>query len=68
MALGLLLNDPFNYWGLEGNIGTAGAGGYGAFADPENRISYGYTPVRFTTGYGLGLEHQHLVDALYASL
>ena len=34
VALGLLLDCPFNFWGREGNIGTAGAGGFTAFADP----------------------------------
>ncbi len=68
VAVGLLLDNPFNYWGREGNVGTAGAGGYGAFADPANRIAYGFTPNRYTSGYGLGDEHKRLVDALYASL
>ncbi len=68
VAVGLLLDNPFNYWGREGNVGTAGAGGYGAFADPANKISYGFTPNRYTSGYGLGEEHKRLVDALYASL
>ncbi|MEM6999445.1 MAG: serine hydrolase domain-containing protein [Pseudomonadota bacterium] len=65
VALGLLLNIDFNYWGREGNVGTAGAGGYAAFADSENGISYGYTPNRFGTGAGLGEQHRALVDALY---
>lgn len=65
VATGLLLNIPFNYWGREGNVGTAGAGGYCAFADPENRISFAYTPNRFTSGAGLGDEQRRLVDALY---
>jgi CubicO group peptidase (beta-lactamase class C family) len=68
VALGLLLNIPFNYFGREGNVGSAGAGGYTVFADPENRISFGYTPNRFTTGAGMGLESQRLVDALYSCL
>ena len=68
VALGLLLNIDFNYWGREGNVGTAGAGGYAAFADPLNGISYGYTPNRFTSGAGLGDQHRYLVDALYESL
>ena len=68
VAVGLLLHSGFNDWGREGNVGTAGAGGYGAFADPENGISFGFTPNRFTTGYGLGREHCRLVEAVYASL
>ena len=65
VALGLLLNIDFNYWGKEGNVGTAGAGGYAAFADPDNGISYGYTPNRFNSGAGLGDQHRSLVEALY---
>jgi len=68
VALGLLLNIPFNYFGLDGNIGSAGAGGYTVFADPENRIAFGYTPNRFTTGPGLGQESARLVDAFYSCL
>lgn len=68
VAMGLLLNIPFNYWGREGNIGTAGAGGYCAFADSHNRISFAYTPNRFTSGAGLGDEQRRLVDALYACI
>ena len=68
VALGLLLDIPFNYWGREGNVGTAGAGGFAAFADPVNNLSYGFTPNRYTTGHGLGREHQRLVDAVYACL
>jgi CubicO group peptidase (beta-lactamase class C family) len=68
VALGLLLHIPFNWWGREGNVGTAGAGGFCAFADPVNRISFGYTPNRYTTGAGMGEEPRRLIDALYASL
>jgi len=38
------------------------------FADPENRVAFGYTPNRFTTGYGLGKEEKRLVDAMYQCL
>ena len=68
VAVGLLLNIPFNNWGREGNVGTAGAGGFGAFADPDNGVSFAFTPNRHTTGYGLGDEHNRLVDALYRCL
>ncbi len=68
VALGLLLHCGFNNWGREGNVGTAGAGGYSAFADPDNRIAYGYTINKHTTGFGLGQEHDRLVAALYQSL
>lgn len=56
------------HWGREGNVGSAGAGCYTVFADPENRVAFGYTPNRFTTGYGLGKEEKRLVDAMYQCL
>ena len=68
VALGLLLHIPFNYWGREGNIGTAGGGGACAFADQKHGVSFAYTPNRFTSGDGLGDEQRLLVDALYACL
>ena len=68
VALGLLLDCPHSYWGNEGNIGSAGAGGYTVFADSENSISFGYTPNRYTSGSGLGEEAKQLVDAMYRCL
>jgi len=68
VAMGFLLNIDFNYFGREGNIGTAGAGGFVGFADPGNQLSFGYTPVRMTTGSGLGDEPRRLVNALYACI
>lgn len=65
VALGLKLVTPFNYWGREGNVGSGGAGGNTAFADPEHRLSFAYTPNRHTSGYGMGDESRRLVDALY---
>jgi CubicO group peptidase (beta-lactamase class C family) len=67
-GMGLLLHTPFSYFGREGNVGSAGAGGYTVFADPEHRLSFAYTPNRFTSGEGLGDESRRLVDALYACL
>ena len=68
VALGLLLNTPFNDWQREGAIGTAGAGGFCAFADPRRRLSFAYTPNRFTSGAGLGDEPRRLISAMYASV
>jgi len=68
VAVGLLLNCDFNYFGREGNVGSAGVGGYTVFADPANRIAFGYTPNRYTTGTGMGEESRRLVDALYRCL
>jgi len=68
VTMGLLLNIDFNYFGREGNIGSAGAGGFLGFADSENHLSFGYTPVRMTTGEGLGDEPRRIVDAMYACL
>jgi len=67
VALGLLLHTPFSDWVREGNVGTAGAGGFCAFADPDNRFSFGYTPNRYTNGYGLGDEPKRLMEAVYAA-
>jgi CubicO group peptidase (beta-lactamase class C family) len=68
VTMGLLLNIDFNYFGREGNVGSAGAGGFVGFSDPENHLSFAYTPVRMTTGAGMGNEPRILVDSLYASL
>lgn len=68
VAVGLNLHCGFTYYGREGNAGSAGGGGYTVFADPAHRITFAYTPNRFTTGSGLGKESRRLVDALYASL
>ena len=68
VALGLLLHTPFNNWHREGNFGTVGAGGFCGMADPANRLSFGYTPNRHTSGYGMGDEPDRLLGALYASL
>jgi CubicO group peptidase (beta-lactamase class C family) len=65
VTLGLLLHIPFNYFGREGNVGSAGAGGYTVFADPERHLSFAYTPNRYTTGFGLGDESRRLIDSLY---
>lgn len=67
VALGLLLHTPFSDWVREGNVGTAGAGGFCAFADPDNRFSFGSTPNRYTNGYGLGDEPKRLMEAVYAA-
>lgn len=42
-------------------------GGFCAFADPDNRFSFGYTPNRYTHGYGLGDEPNRLMEAVYAA-
>jgi CubicO group peptidase (beta-lactamase class C family) len=67
-SMGLLLNTPFSDFGREGNVGSAGAGGFTVFGDPENRLCFAYTPNRFTTGKGLGDESRRLVRALYDCL
>lgn len=40
----------------------------GSPADAVNRIAFGYTPNRFTSGGGLGDESRRLVDARYRCL
>lgn len=66
VALGLLQNIDFNFFGREGNVGSAGGGGYTVFADPENHLTFAYTPGRMTSGDGLGIESRNLVRALYS--
>jgi CubicO group peptidase (beta-lactamase class C family) len=68
VAVGLNLNCEASYYGRHGNVGSFGGGGYTVFADPKNKITFAYTPNRFTSGTGLGREPRRLVDALYASL
>ena len=68
VALGLLLHCEFSNFGRDGNVGSAGAGGYTVFADPEHRITFAYTPNRFTTGHGLGEQPARLIDATYRCL
>jgi len=65
VALGLLLNCGFNNYGREGNVGSAGGGGFAVFSDPKHHITFAYTPNRHTTGAGLGDEPKRLVEALY---
>ena len=51
-----------------GDIGTAGAGGYFAFADPDRHLSFGYTSVRQITGDGMGVEPKRIIDAIYSCI
>lgn len=70
LAVGFALNTPeWNYFGPNPDaFGTIGGGGYGVFADPARRLSFAYTPGRFSSGYGLGRQWRRLVDATYAGL
>jgi CubicO group peptidase (beta-lactamase class C family) len=66
VTMGLLNSIDFNYFGRPENFGSAGAGGFTGFADPVKHIAFAYTPVRMTSGAGLGDEPRRLVDALYS--
>lgn len=69
VAQGYLLSSEFTYFGPgQRTFGTAGSGGYTVFADPDRRLSFAYTPNRFTSGDGLGIQPRRLIDALYAAL
>jgi CubicO group peptidase (beta-lactamase class C family) len=52
----------------EAAFGHPGAGGSIGFADPEARLSFGYTMNRMGAGIGLNERGQSLVDAVYLSL
>ncbi len=69
VALGFLLNGGIAYYGPNPRaFGSAGSGGYTVFADPDRRLSFAYTPNRFTSGDGLGIQSRRLVDAVYHAL
>lgn len=69
VAMGYILAGGFTYFGTNRNtFGTAGSGGYTVFADPDLRLSFAYTPNRFTTGPGLGMQSKRLVDTVYDAL
>ena len=65
VALGLLLDCDFTHFGREGNVGSAGAGGYTVFADPASCVAFGLAPNRCTSGSSLGDESRLFVDALF---
>ncbi len=66
VSLGYVHNGKFSYYGPNPkSFGTIGSGGYGVFADPDRRMSVAYTPVRFTSGYGMGEQPRRLIDVLY---
>ena len=67
-AMGLIHSTPFSYFGRAGNVGSAGAGGHTVFVDPDYRLTFAYTPNRYTSGEGLGDEPRRLIDALYTCL
>ncbi len=67
---GVVLNNP-RYHPMGGNpsaFGHAGVGGAFAFADPENRLSFGYAKNHTSAGDGVGPWTGALVEAVYGSL
>jgi CubicO group peptidase (beta-lactamase class C family) len=65
---GFFLNEPgMSPMGPNpGSFGHPGAGGAFGFADPENRISFGYSPAKMCEGGGLGARCAALVEAAYS--
>lgn len=65
---GFFLNEPnMSPMGSNpGSFGHPGAGGALGFADPENRISFGYSPSFMCAGGGLGERCAALSAAVYA--
>lgn len=69
-GLGFFLNgSPLVPMGPnEGAFGHPGLGGVLAFADPESRLSFSYTPNKMAASEGVGNFCEELVNALYSSL
>jgi len=69
-GLGFFLNgSPLVPMGPnEGAFGHPGLGGVLAFADPEARLSFSYTPNKMTASEGVGRVCEDLINAVYQSL
>lgn len=69
-ALGYLLNTPgdFEIGPHPAAFGLLGAGGALGFADPVQRLGFGYVENRMHAAMGLGERAPRLVDAVYACL
>ncbi len=68
MGLGLFLNSP-PLQSMGPNMqafGHMGAGGAFAFADPERRLAFAYSPNFMCEGAGVGARCEALVDAVFA--
>lgn len=52
----------------EDAFGTSGLGGQVGFADPPNRLAFGYTTNRHAYGTGINERGQALVDSVYEAL
>ena len=52
----------------DGAFGHTGIGGSISFADPDNRIAFGYAMTRLGTGFFANERGQTLIDAVYRSL
>jgi CubicO group peptidase (beta-lactamase class C family) len=71
MGLGLLLGDPGRDTDFGPNpraFGCPGTGGILGMADPEARLSYGYSPNNGSPAKGLGPRNRRLITALYRCL
>ena len=70
MGLGLFLNSPpLQGMGPNPNaFGHMGAGGAFAFADPERRLAFSYSPNFMCEGAGIGDRCEALIEALFASV
>jgi CubicO group peptidase (beta-lactamase class C family) len=68
MGLGLFLNSPpTQRMGPNPNaFGHMGAGGALAFADPERRLAFAYSPNFMCEGAGVGDRCEALVEAVFA--
>jgi CubicO group peptidase (beta-lactamase class C family) len=55
----IMSEDAFGHWGMGGSIG---------FADPREKMSFGYMMNKMGVGVALNPRGQSLIDATYLSL
>ena len=65
---GFILNSEGQYGPTQGAFGHAGAGGSVGFADPDNRVGFGYVMNQMQPALDGDTRAQTLVDAFYECL
>lgn len=67
-GLGFFTSSPFAPYGLRGNFGHAGAGGSVGFADPTNKIGFGYVMNKMSQKLTGDPRTRALIRATYESV